>query len=57
MRKTTRTHSAGTIYLFVSADDCLVINKEGFVEGTYKDLIELATAVMGLRDDEENINE
>ena len=45
------------IYLFVSADDCLVINKEGFVEGTYKDLIELATAVMGLRDDEENINE
>ena len=44
------------IYLFVSADDCLVINKEGFVEGTYKDLIELATAVMGLRDDEENIN-
>ena len=45
------------IFLFVSADDCLVINKEGFVEGTYKDLIELATAVMGLRDDEENINE
>ena len=45
------------VYLFVSADDCLVINKEGFVEGTYKDLIELATAVMGLRDDEENINE
>ena len=45
------------IYLFVSADDCLVINKEGFVEGTYKDLTELATAVMGLRDDEENINE
>ena len=44
------------IYLFVSADDCLVINKEGFVEGTYKDLIEHATAVMGLRDDEENIN-
>ena len=50
------TFSWENIYLFVSADDCLVINKEGFVEGTYKDLIELATAVMGLRDDEENIN-
>lgn len=47
----------GKYISFVSADDCLVINKEGFVEGTYKDLIELATAVMGLRDDEENINE
>ena len=41
---------------YISFCVCLVINKEGFVEGTYKDLIELATAVMGLRDDEENIN-
>lgn len=40
------------IYLFVAPDNCLVINKESFVEGTAKDLEELAQAVMGLREEE-----
>ena len=39
------------IYLFVAAHNCLVINKDSFTEGTQKDLKELATAVMALRDD------
>ena len=39
------------IYLFVAAHNCLVINKDSFTEGTQKDLKELVTAVMALRDD------
>ena len=43
------------IYLFVSAHNCLVINKDGFTEGTAKDLKELAAAVFAVRgeDDEQ----
>lgn len=37
------------IYLFVAAHNCLVISKGGFIEGTEKDLKELATAIMALR--------
>ena len=37
------------IYLFVAEDNCLVVSKKGFTEGTDKDLRELAQAVMGMR--------
>lgn len=40
------------IYLFVAAHNCLVINKNSFEEGSAKDLIELATAVLMLRDEQ-----
>ena len=45
------------IYLFVAAHNCLVINKDSFTEGTQKDLKELATAVMALRDDADTEHE
>lgn len=45
---------ADNIYLFVAAHNCLVINKDSFTEGTAKDLKELATAIMTLRDDDDN---
>lgn len=41
------------IYLFVSDDNCLVIDKKGFTEGTGKDLTELANAVMALKNTQE----
>jgi hypothetical protein len=41
------------IYLFVSAHNCLVINKDGFTEGTAKDLKELAAAVFAVRDEDD----
>lgn len=42
------------IYLFVGSDNSLVIDKQGFTQGSEEDLKELATAVFGLRDSSSN---
>ncbi|MDO5402658.1 MAG: YcxB family protein [Eubacteriales bacterium] len=36
-------------YLFVNQENCLIIDKKGFISGTEKDLKELATAVFAIR--------
>lgn len=44
---------ADYFYLFAGETECLIIDKNGFGEGTQQDLKELAAAVMGLRKQEE----
>jgi len=48
---------ANNIYLFVGEDNCLVVDKSGFSEGTEEDLRQLAGAVLGLRAEESQNNE
>ena len=38
------------IYLFVGDDNCLVVSKKGFTQGTADDLRQLADAVIGTVD-------
>lgn len=37
------------IYLFVGDDNCLVVSKKGFIQGSADDLRQLADAVIGIR--------
>ena len=37
------------IYLFVGDDNCLVVSKKGFTQGSADDLRQLADAVIGMR--------
>ena len=42
------------IYLFVGDDNCLVVSKKGFTEGSADDLRQLADAVIGMRNEAGN---
>ena len=42
------------IYLFVGDDNCLVVSKKGFTQGSADDLRQLADAVIGMRDETGN---
>lgn len=39
------------IYLFVGLEECLILNKKGFTQGTQEDLRELIRAIMGIREE------
>ena len=61
MKKTTVTHEVvkwnqdpDNIYLFVGDDNCLVVGKKGFTQGSADDLRQLADAVIGMRNETEN---
>lgn len=42
------------IYLFVGNDNCLVVSKKGFIQGSADDLRQLADAVIGMRNEAGN---
>ena len=42
------------IYLFVGDDNCLVVSKKGFTQGSADDLRQLADAVIGMRNETGN---
>lgn len=42
------------IYLFVGDDNCLVVSKKGFIQGSADDLRQLADAVIGMRNEAGN---